>query len=99
MENFNFDKLDSSNEQPLKDLIEKVQYDTFTSAYECIEEMGVDFLIAKGSKKPMRIMKGLIEYFQQPHIEEYEKCAVLLKAAKSYRQNKKELKKLKKTNK
>ena len=99
MKDFNFDKLDSSNEQPLKELIEKVQYDTFTSAYECIEEMGVDFLIAKGSKKPMRIVKGLIEFFQQPHLEEYEKCAVLLKAAKSYRDSKKELKKLKKTKK
>ena len=42
--------------------------------------MGVDFLIAKGSKKPMRIVKRLIEYFQQPHIEEYEKCAELISA-------------------
>lgn len=97
MENFNFDKLDSSNEQPLKELIQQVQYDTFSSAYKCIEEMGVEFLISKGSKKPMKIIKGLIEFFQQPHLEEYEKCAVLLQAAKSYRQNKKELKKLKKT--
>ena len=99
MENFNFDKLDSSNEQPLKELIEQVQYDTFSSAYDCIEELGVEFLISKGSKRPMSIIKGLIEYFQQPHLEEYEKCAVLLNAAKSYRKSKKELKKLKKSTK
>ena len=97
MENFNFDKLNSSNEEPLKELIEQVQYDTFSAAYDCIEELGVDFLVSKGSKRPMQIVKGLIEYFQQPHLEEYEKCAVLLEAAKSYRRNKKELKKLKKT--
>ena len=47
----------------------------------------------------MSIIKGLIEYFQQPHLEEYEKCAVLLNAAKSYRKSKKELKKLKKSTK
>ncbi len=97
MENFNFDKLSSSNEEPLKELVAQVQYDTFTAAYDCIEELGVDFLVSKGSKKPLRIVKGLIEFFQQPHLEEYEKCAVLLKAAKSYRRDKKELKKLKKT--
>ena len=97
MENFNFDKFSSSNEEPLKELVAQVQYDTFTAAYDCIEELGVDFLVSKGSKKPLRIVKGLIEFFQQPHLEEYEKCAVLLKAAKSYRRDKKELKKLKKT--
>ena len=99
MENFNFDKLGNSSEQPLKELVEKVQYDTFTQAYECIEEMGYEFLIVKGSKKPLRILKGLIEYFQHPDREEYEKCAILLKAAKSYRDDKKELDKLKKSSK
>jgi len=52
MEDFNFDKHGNSSDQPIKELVER---------------------------------------------EEYEKCAVLLEAAKSYRQNKKELKKLKKT--
>ena len=99
MENFNFDKLGNSSEQPLKELVEKVQYDTFTQAYECIEEMGYEFLIVKGSKKPLKILKGLIEYFQHPDREEYEKCAILLKAAKSYRDDKKELDKLKKSSK
>ena len=33
MEDFNFDKLGNSSEQPLKELVEKVQYDTFTQAY------------------------------------------------------------------
>ena len=99
MENFNFDKLGNSSEQPLKELVEKVQYDTFTQAYECIEEMGYEFLIVKGSKKPLRILKGLIDYFSHPDREEYEKCAILLKAAKSYRNDKKEFNKLKKTTK
>ncbi len=99
MEDFNFDKLGNSSEHPLKELVEKVQYDTFNQAYKCIEEMGYEFLITKGSKKPLRILKGLIEYFQHPDREEYEKCAVLLEAAKSYRNDKKDLAKLKKTTK
>ena len=97
MESFNFDKLDSSNEQPLNELIQQVQYDTFNSAYECIKEMGVQFLVDKGSKKPKYIIKGLIEYFQHPNREEYEKCAVLVKAAKSYVRIKKDSTKLKKS--
>ena len=97
MESFNFDKLDSSNAQPLKELIEQVKYDTFVSAYNCIDEMGVEFLISKGSKKPKFIIQGLIEYFQHPDREEYEKCAVLVKAAKSYIKSKKDSTKLKKT--
>ena len=99
MEDFNFDKLGISSDHPLKELVEKVQYDTFTQAYKCIEEMGYEFLIVKGSKKPLKILKGLIEYFQHPDREEYEKCAILLKAAKSYRDDKKELDKLKKSSK
>ncbi len=99
MEDFNFDKLGNSSDHPLKELVEKVQYDTFTQAYKCIEEMGYEFLIVKGSKKPLKILKGLIEYFQHPDREEYEKCAILLKAAKSYRDDKKELDKLKKSSK
>ena len=85
MENFNFDKLDSSDDQPIKELVDKVQYDTFCSAYDCISEMGVGFLIAKGSKYPMKLMKGLIDYFQHPDREEYEKCAILLSAAKKFK--------------
>ena len=96
MEDFNFDKHGNSSDQPIKELVERVQYDTFVQAFDCIDEMGYEFLITKGSKKPLRILKMLIEYFQHPDREEYEKCAVLLEAAKSYRQNKKELKKLKK---
>ncbi len=92
MENFNFDKLDSSDEQPIRELVDKVQYDTFCSAYDCISEMGVDFLIAKGSKHPMRLMKGLIDYFQHPDREEYEKCAILLSAAKKFKKEKDALK-------
>ncbi len=92
MENFNFDKLNDSDEQPIKELVEQVQYDTFNSAYDCISEMGVDFLVAKGSKHPMRLMKGLIDYFQHPDREEYEKCAILLTAAKKYKKEKDALK-------
>ncbi len=99
MESFNFDKLDSSNEQPLNDLIDQVQYDTFNSAYDCIKEMGVEFLVEKGSKKPKYIVQGLIKYFQHPDREEYEKCAVLLKAAKSYVKSKKDSTKVKKSTK
>jgi len=84
MKNFNFDKLDSSEEQPLKELIDQVQYDTFTSAYDCIAEKGLEFLVDKGSKRPKYIVSGLIAYFQHPDREEYEKCAVLLKASKRY---------------
>jgi len=99
MESFNFDKLDSSNEQPLNELIQQVQYDTFNSAYDCIKEMGIEFLVAKGSKKPKFIIKGLIEYFQHPDREEYEKCAVLVKAAESYIKGKKDSTKMKKSTK
>ena len=94
MENFNMDNLSTPDEQPLRDLVEKVQYDTLTSAYECIKDMGIDFLIAKGSKRPVKITKGLIEYFQHPDREEYEKCAVLVKAIKRYRSEKDTLKEL-----
>ena len=99
MESFNFDKLDSSNEQPLKELIDQVKYDTFNSAYDCIKEMGLQFLVEKGSKRPKYIINGLINYFQHPDREEYEKCAVLLKAAKSYVKMKKDSTKLKKSTK
>ena len=99
MENFNFDKLDSSDDQPLNELIEQVQYDTFTSAYDCIAEKGLEFLVAKGSKRPKYIVGGLIAYFQHPDREEYEKCAILLKAAKSYIKSKKDSKILKKSTK
>ena len=94
MDNFNFDKLGNSDDEPIKELVEKVQYDTFCSAYDCISALGVDFLVSKGSKRPMQIVKGLIEYFQHPDREEYEKCAILLKAAKTFKKEKDELKKL-----
>lgn len=99
MEDFNFDKLGNSSDQPIKELVDRVQYDTFVQAFDCIEEMGYEFLITKGSKKPLRILKMLIEYFQHPDREEYEKCAVLLEAAKSYRYDKKKFNTLKKTSK
>ncbi len=88
MDNFNFDKLGNSEDEPIKELVDKVQYDTFCSAYDCISELGVYFLVQKGSKRPMKIIKGLIEYFQHPDREEYEKCAILLKAAKEYKKAK-----------
>ena len=94
MDNFNFDKLGNSEDEPIQELVDKVQYDTFNSAYDCISELGVHFLISKGSKRPMRIVKGLIDYFQHPDREEYEKCAILLKAAKKYKNEKDRLLKL-----
>jgi len=97
MEEFNFDKQDNSNEQPIKDLIDKVQYDTFCQAYERIDELGAGFLIAKGSKNPKKIITGLIHYFQHPDREEYEKCAVLLKVLRSYEREHKSKNKTKKT--
>ena len=71
-----------------------------------LKKWDMSFLFLKDLKKckefknePLRILKGLIDYFSHPDREEYEKCAILLKAAKSYRNDKKEFNKLKKTTK
>jgi len=97
MDNFNFDTQDNSSEQPIRELIDKVQYDTFCQAYDCINEIGAEFLVAKGSKNPQKILQGLIHYFQHPDREEYEKCAVLLKVLRSYERENKSKNKMKKT--
>ncbi len=78
MFNFNSDN-DKYDEVDLQDILYQLRGDAMERGFEIVMEEGISGLRDLGSNKPRLIVEKMIKYYSQPDIEEYEKCAELVK--------------------
>jgi len=78
MFSFNSDN-DKYDEVDLQDILYELRGEAMKRGFEIVMAEGVGGLRDLGSNNPRLIIKKMIKYYSQPDIEEYEKCAELVK--------------------
>lgn len=83
MENFNMFNFNPENDKyddvDLQDILYQLRGDAMKRGFEIVMEEGISGLRELGSNNPRLIVEKMIKYYSHPDIEEYEKCAELVK--------------------